>query len=304
MEIVHTPHVPDRLRGAVLAIGNFDGVHRGHQSLLALAKAEAAGQGRPAGVLTFEPHPRRLFRPDDPPFRITAAPLKHWRLEQAGMDFCCSLAFDWDFASQSAEEFIDSVLKRLNPSCIVIGGDFRFGQLRKGSAETLEKEGFRVLAIAPVHDADGAAYSSSRIREALRIGDIDGANAVLGWDWVIEGKVTKGDQRGRELGYPTANVPLGETLHPAYGIYAARIRIEGEDLWRASATNIGIRPMFELKIGQVEAHILDFSGDIYGKAVQIRPVRKIRGEAKFDSLNALIVQIGEDCRHARKILEV
>jgi riboflavin kinase/FMN adenylyltransferase len=302
MEIFTSPAIPESFRHAVIAIGNFDGVHRGHAHVLEMVKAEARKTGKRSGVLTFEPHPRHLFRPDDPPFRITPAPLKHERLAEEGIDFCCSLPFDWDFASQSADAFIDTVLGKLSPFCIVIGEDFRFGQLRKGTPDTLREAGLRVMTADSVADADGAILSSSRIREALRLGDIGQANTLLGWDWMIEGVVVKGDQRGRELGYPTANVRLSETLHPAYGIYAALVQVEGHERWFPSATNIGIRPMFELKVGQVEAHILDFDRDIYGKVLRIRPVKKLRGEAKFDSLEALVAQIDEDCRQARIVL--
>ncbi len=302
MEIFTAPAIPESFRHAVIAIGNFDGVHRGHSHVLEMVKAEARKTGAKTGVLTFEPHPRHLFRPDDPPFRITPAALKHVRLAEERIDFCCSLPFDWAFASQSAEVFITEVLGQIKPSCIVIGEDFRFGQLRKGTPDTLRESGLRVVTAETVADADGTIISSSRIREALRLGDITQANALLGWEWMIEGVVVKGDQRGRELGYPTANVRLSETLHPAYGIYAALVQVEGEDRWLPSATNIGIRPMFELKVGQVEAHILDFSSDIYGKVLRIRLVKKLRGEAKFDSLDALINQIEEDCRQSRILL--
>lgn len=302
MEIFTTPPIPDSFRNAVIAIGNFDGVHRGHSHVLEIVKAEARKTGVKAGVLTFEPHPRHLFRPDDPPFRITPISLKHKRLAEEGIDFCCSLTFDWAFASQSAEAFIADVLGQMEPSCIVIGEDFRFGQLRKGTPETLRDAGLRVITAEAVNDADGAVISSSRIREALRLGDIAQANALLGWDWMIEGMVVQGDRRGRELGYPTANVPLKDTLHPAYGIYAALAQVEGNDDWFPSATNIGIRPMFELKVGQVEAYIMDFNSDIYGKVLRIKPVKKLRGEAKFDSLEALVAQIEEDCRQARLLL--
>jgi riboflavin kinase/FMN adenylyltransferase len=290
---------------SVIAVGNFDGVHRGHVALLGHVKTLASGADVKSGLLTFEPHPRALFRSDDPPFRITPAPLKLRRLAASGLDFTCCLPFDWDFASQTAEAFIETVLRRgLKPSHIVVGQDFRFGQLRKGSAGTLRQAGFTVTEIAPVTNDDGTVFSSSLIRELLRKGEIEAANALLGYPWEIEGVVFHGNKRGRELGYPTANVPLGDTLHPAYGVYATRVQIEGEDQWRPAATNIGIRPMFKLQVGQVEAHILDFAGDIYGKKLRVQPVRKLRGEAKFDSLDALIRQIGEDCGQTRTVLTV
>lgn len=291
-------------RGAVVAIGNFDGVHLGHQALLAKTKQMADAKQAPFGVLTFEPHPRALFRPDDPPFRIASVELKRERLARSGADFVVSLPFNWDFASQSADDFVENILqKALAPAHVVVGADFRFGQLRKGCTDTIAAHGIGVTPFAPVCGEGAEKYSSSDVRGALRIGDIEKANAILGWDWEIRGTVQRGDRRGHELGYPTANVPLGDILHPSYGIYATWAMIEGESHWRMAATNIGIRPMFELKAGQVEAHILDMEDiDIYGKKLRIRPVRRLRGEAKFTSLEALIEQIEADCAEARKIL--
>ena len=294
----------DLPRGAVIAIGNFDGVHLGHRALLARGKAIASDGNKAFGVLTFEPHPRSLFRPDEAPFRITPPAIKHRLLGDCGVDFIVSLPFDWDFASQSAEEFVQKILVGpLAPSHVIVGHDFRFGQLRKGSAETIEAAGIAVTEFAPALSGTGEKYSSTAVRQALRLGDIDAANAILGWEWEIEGPVMRGDRRGHELGFPTANVLLGGLLHPSYGIYATLVRIEGEEQWRPAATNIGIRPMFELKQGQVEAHILDFEDrDIYGKNLRIKPVRKLRGEAKFTSLEALVAQISADCDQAGQIL--
>ncbi|HEU4839167.1 MAG TPA: riboflavin biosynthesis protein RibF, partial [Micavibrio sp.] len=279
----------DLPKGAVIAIGNFDGVHLGHRALLAQGKAIASAGNKTFGVLTFEPHPRSLFRPDEAPFRITPPAIKHRLLQDCGADFIVSLPFDWDFASQSAEEFVQKILaKALAPSHVIVGHDFRFGQLRKGSAETIEAAGIAVTKFAPAIGGTGEKYSSTAVRQALRLGDIDGANAILGWEWEIDGPVMRGDRRGHDLGFPTANVLLGNLLHPSYGIYATLVQIEGEKQWRPAATNIGIRPMFELRQGQVEAHILDFEDrDIYGKKLRIKPVKKLRGEAKFASLEAL-----------------
>jgi len=258
----------------------------------------------PFGVLTFEPHPRKLFRPDDPPFRITPPTLKYRQLESCGVDFTVSLNFNWDFASQSADAFVKNVLQLgLAPSHIIIGHDFRFGQLRKGDADTIRSAGLEVTQFAVVNNDSGEKYSSTTIRQNLRGGEIDAANDMLGWDWEVEGVIVRGDRRGHELGYPTANFPLGDVLHPAYGVYATLVQIEGENIWRPAATNIGIRPMFEVKVGQVEAHILDFEDrDIYGKVLRVRLVKRLRGEAKFDSLDALIVQIEADCRQVRAVL--
>lgn len=297
--------IPPESKGHVIAIGNFDGVHQGHLQLLARARKIADQSKRKLAVLTFEPHPRHLFRPDDPPFRLTSAATKARHLAQGGVDILYSLPFDWDFASLTAEQFINDILRQdLDAAHIVVGYDFCFGQLRKGTPETLEKSGLPLTIVEKI-SANGEALSSSAIRKALQLGKMDEANRLLGWDWEISGIVQKGDQRGREMGYPTANVPLGDVLHPAYGVYATWVRIaeDGENApWMASATNIGIRPMFAVPIGQVEAHIFNFDRDIYGKTLHIRPVRRLRGEAKFESLDALITQIGQDCVQAREIL--
>lgn len=300
--------LPADARNLVVAIGNFDGVHRGHQTLLDEAKKIATAQGKKLGVLTFEPHPRSLFRPDDPPFRLTTPDLKAERLMACGVDYIFPLNFNWDFASLSAEQFIQTVLRDgLNAAHLVIGYDFCFGQLRKGTPETLQNCGIPTTIVDKVADEGDDALSSSAIRTALRLGDLDRANGLLGWDWEIRGRVQVGDQRGRELGFPTANIRLGSLLHPAYGIYATLVKVVEDDGsesdWLPGATNIGIRPMFALSEGQVEAYIFDFNRDIYGKTIRVRPVKRLRGEAKFDSLDALIAQMTEDCRQARVLLE-
>jgi riboflavin kinase/FMN adenylyltransferase len=295
--------LPETAKGAVIAIGNFDGVHRGHAELLGRAAALAKAKGVKLGVLTFEPHPRALLRPDDPPFRITPAGLKARRLAECGVELLFSLKFDWPFASQPPAQFIDRVLRHgIVPLHIVVGNDFRFGQLRKGAPDDLRVAGFEVTVLDMVADEGDDKFSSSRIRQLLRQGDIGAANEALGWEWEIAGEVVPGDRRGRTIGFPTANVHLGDTLHPAYGVYAARVQVEGESEWRPAATNIGIRPMFELKVGQVETYIFDFDRDIYGGILRVRPVKRLRGEAKFDSLDTLVAQIRQDCEQARVIL--
>lgn len=296
--------LPASAKGHVIAIGNFDGVHLGHRAVINAAREMATARNLKLGILTFEPHPRSLFRPDDPPFRITPPDLKAQKLLEAGADFIVSLPFDWDFASQSAKSFVDNILvEKLSPAHVLAGEDFQFGQLRKGTLETIREAGLAVTGIAITGDADSDKFSSTVIRENLRAGNIAAANTMLGWDWEIRGEIVRGDRRGHELGYPTANVHLKNVLHPAYGVYATWVQIEGEDQWRMAATNIGIRPMFELKVGQVEAHILDFEDkDIYGRTLRIRPVQRLRGEAKFDTLEALITQIDADCDATRHIL--
>jgi riboflavin kinase/FMN adenylyltransferase len=298
-------NLPETAKGAVVAIGNFDGVHKGHQALLAEAGKIASAKGKKLGVLTFEPHPRMLFRPDEPPGRLTPPSVKAWRLEQSNVAFLYSLGFDWDFASQSAEEFIQKILKSgLNASHVVVGENFRFGQLRKGEAKDIEAAGIPVKSVSGVTDEKGEIYSSSLIRRALRQGELTEANAMLGWEWEMRGEIVKGDQRGRELGYPTANFSLGPTIHPAYGVYAARVNIEGEKEWHGAAVNIGIRPMFEIPEAQVESYIFDFNREIYGKTLRVQPVKRLRSEAKFNSVDELKAQMKEDCVQVKKVLKL
>ena len=295
--------IPTDSTGCVVAVGNFDAVHLGHQALLAEAKAIAVSRGAPFAVLTFEPHPRRVFRPDAPPFRVTPLAVKLDRFAACGVDCVYVCPFNWELAALSPEQFIQRILKDLiSPAMLVIGQDFHFGHNRSGNAELLQKSGIEVVSVSLLSDAQHAVVSATRVRGALQAGHIDEANALLGWEWELRGVVQHGDKRGREIGYPTANIPLGETLHPSYGVYATYVQIEGESAWRKAATNIGIRPMFELPTGLVEAHILDYEGDIYGKTVRVRIVKKIRDEMKFSSLDLLIAQIDGDCEEARKIL--
>lgn len=295
--------LPDDARGCVVVIGNFDGVHKGHQALIAQARKIADVKGLRLGVLTFEPHPRTLFRPDEPPCRITPKPLKAQRMRSCGVDVLFNVPFDWDFASRSADDFVQDVLKSgLGAAHIVVGYDFKFGQLRAGTPQTIRDAGIEVSVIDEVRIAPEEDLSSSRIRQFLRRGQIAEANHLLGWEWEMSGAVFRGDQRGRELGFPTANVALGEVIHPAYGIYAVFVQIEGEDEWRMGATNIGIRPMFTVPTAQVETYIFDFNGDLYDKVLRIKPVKRLRSEAKFASLEALIAQMEKDCADARAVL--
>ena len=306
MQIFKTfQNLPAAAKDTVVTIGNFDGVHNGHRFIIKRARDIARETGKKTAILTFEPHPRRLFRPDDPPGRLTPFDVKGWRLQEEGVDFLFSLPFDWDFASQSAEDFIFHVLKQgAGASHVVVGHDFKFGQLRKGDPEHIRQAGIPTTVIDEINDDGGALYSSSRTRQELRHGNIKEANQILGWDWEIRGEVIKGDRRGHELGYPTANIKLGETVHPAYGVYAARVAIDGENEWYGAAINIGIRPMFEIAEAQVESYIFNFNREIYGKILRVQPVQRLRGEAKFSSIEELKTQIAEDCVQAEKILKL
>lgn len=295
--------IPEGARNAVTAIGNFDAVHIGHQALLNAARKRSDSLGLRCAVLTFEPHPRRVFRTDDPPFRVTPLPLKLERFAASGVDIVYVCPFNWELAALAPEDFIGSILKgKLAPAEIFVGHDFHFGHNRTGNPAYLREFGLQVTDLTLKMDDHHGVISATRIRGALQAGHIDEANSLLGWDWEIRGVVGHGDKRGREIGYPTANVPLGETLHPAYGVYATLVRVGGQEVWMKAATNIGIRPMFEAQTGLVEAHILDFNGDLYGKTLHVRPIKKIRDEMKFSSLGELVHQIDRDCAQIRAIL--
>lgn len=294
--------VPDDAKNAVIVIGNFDAVHSGHQMLIKTAQEFAASEKLPVAVLTFEPHPKRVFRADDPPFRVTPLPVKLERLEALGVDHVYVCPFNWELSALSADDFIQAILKdKLSPAHIFIGADFHFGQHRTGNAATLIAAGIPTTAMTLKDDGHHSPISASRIRSAIQAGHIAEANELLGWEWFIEGTVEHGNKRGREIGYPTANVQLGETIHPSYGIYATMVQIEGETLWRPAATNIGIRPMFKVETGLVEAFIFDYTGDLYDKTIRVKPLRKIRDEMAFRCLDDLIIQMDKDCIEIRKI---
>ena len=296
-------HIPDKARGAIVVIGNFDGVHKGHQALFDAALARAREIEKPFAVLTFEPHPKRFFMPDTKPFRITPRLVKQRQLDARGADYVFEMTFNSALAQMRPQSFIDEVLiDRLNVAEIFVGHDFRFGHKREGSAETLQNSPVPTTVIEQVGDEGDSVYASSRVRELLEAGDIEAANTILGWDWEIESVVTHGDKRGRELGYPTANLQLGETIHPAYGVYAGRVCIDDESSWRPAALNIGVRPMFQVETGLVEAYLLNFDGDLYERTLRVQPVAKIRDEQNFDDLDALKARMAEDCRQAEAIL--
>lgn len=295
--------LPEVAKDSVVVIGNFDGVHKGHQRLLQTASDIAQDLGKKLAVLTFEPHPRELFRPDEPPCRITPLQLKAERLELSGVDILFSIPFNWEVASMSAQDFIDSILKQaLDAAHIVVGYDFHFGQMRKGTSQTLLDAGLPVTTVSEIKLEDRQELSSSKIRHLLRHGDILEANRLLGWNWEIQGKIIHGDKRGRLLGFPTANMSLGNAVHPAYGVYAAKVRINEEKEWKNAAVNIGIKPMFEIKNAQIETYVFDFNSNIYEQNMRVRPIRHIRGEAKFSSVEELVMQMEKDCIEIKKIL--
>ncbi len=286
----------------VVAIGNFDGVHKGHAALLAHARKISDEIGARLVAVTFEPHPRQFFKPDGMPFRLTPEDVKIRRLKACGVDDVEVLDFNRIMANLSAAQFIDFIVAdHLEAAHVVVGADFHFGHNRAGHVDTLEADGrFKVDAISLQNSGD-TPVSSTRVREALQKGDIETANALLGWEWEMEGEVVHGDKRGRELGYPTANIPLGETLCPAHGIYAVRVDT-GDGLWRMGAASIGLRPMFAVKAPLLEVFLLDYEADLYGRTLRVRPIKKLRDEAKFETLDALKAQMEKDVDLVRSLI--
>ncbi len=295
-------------RGATVAIGNFDGVHVGHQSVIGLTADIAARSGTRLGVLTFEPHPREYFAPDAPAFRLMNAEAKENRLEKLGVSHLYQLNFNAALSGLSAEEFArDVIAQGLGLHHVVIGSDFCFGKGRSGTADTLvmlgKLYGFDVTVVDLIRDGK-EVYSSTAIRTALSDGRPQDAARMLGHLHRIEGQVIHGDQRGRELGFPTANLALDGLHRPRYGVYAVVVDIlDGAHKGRYhGAASIGLRPTFGVNIANLEVFLFDFSGDLYGATLSVALVEFQRPEVKFDSLDALIEQMDADCIESRKIL--
>src|SRR4051812_28470589 len=303
--VVHddTPTV-SRLRGAVAAIGNFDGVHRGHRAVIDAALARAGAIGTHAIAVTFEPHPRNVLRPAEPVFRLTGEAEKLRLLATTGLSGALVLTFDTAFAALTAEEFVTRILVgRLAIRGAAIGFDFHFGHQRGGSPAFLtgqgERHGFSVDTAAPLED-EGRPVSSSSIRAALAEGRVVEAAELLGYPWFASGTVIKGDQRGRDLGFPTANIRLDQNCSLKHGIYAVRIAVDG--VIRDGVASFGTRPTFDDGAPLLEVHVFDFSGDLYGKDVDVAFIGWIRPELKFDSADALVARMNEDARLARAAL--
>ncbi|QIK78338.1 bifunctional riboflavin kinase/FAD synthetase [Sphingomonas piscis] len=295
--------VPDRLRGAIIALGNFDGFHLGHQAVVGRAVARGHHERRPVIVGTFFPHPVRFFKPDLPPFRLTSLDQRERLFAHAGADAMLVFDFDADLAATDAEDFV-GLLAKLGVAGVVTGEDFSFGRGRGGNAELLRELGAShdiVAETVPAVTLENELISSSRIREALKAGDPGTATRLLSRPFAIEGVVQHGDARGRELGYPTANLPMEQYLRPAYGIYAVRVWLDDEHQY-AGVANLGTRPMFDPPQELLEAHLFDFDGDLYGCKIEVALHHFIRGEEKFDSLEALVTQMDHDSAEARRLL--
>lgn len=307
--IRHYEGVPAEARGAVVALGNFDGVHLGHQAVIRQADEIARSRKAPLAVLTFEPHPRTFFRPQDPPFRLTPFRIKTRHLQALGIDYAYDLVFDSGMASKSAETFVTEVLvEGFGVAHVVVGYDFCFGKGRGGNASLLTefggRHGFGVTSVAAARGGTGPAYSSTLVRELLCAGNPRGAAATLGRPWEIEGRVEHGDARGRQLGFPTANVALGEYLQPKLGVYAVMAADDAavEKRWIHGVANLGIRPTVGGTRVQLEVHLFDFSGDLYGRHLRVALIDFIRAEMKFGGLDALKAQIAADSAEARRML--
>jgi riboflavin kinase/FMN adenylyltransferase len=297
---------PDTLKGGVVAIGNFDGVHRGHQAVLSQAVNLAKANGVSATVLTFEPHPRTFFKPDAPLFRLTDAHTKANLFEALGFDCVVQHAFNSALSSTLAEDFVKSLLvDAMAVSHVVTGYDFHFGKGRGGSPQFLQEAGakhsFSALIVSAFTDEGGGVISSSRIRECLANANLAEANALLGYSYRVSGEVIKGQQLGRTLGYPTANITLPPEATLAHGIYAVRARLADGSLHDGVAS-YGRRPTFDNGEALLETFVFDFSGDLYGQEITIYLESWLRGEEKFDSAEALVEQMDKDSQEAKAYL--
>ncbi len=309
MRIIRDPYFIDPAdKGAVATIGNFDGVHLGHRAVIDIARDIAMATKAPLGVLTFEPHPRQFFRPDAAPFRLMNAAARAHRLEKLQVEKLLELPFNAALSGLSAQDFASQILKhQLGLTHVVVGGDFCFGKGRTGHAADLVRFGADMgfgVTIAPMVSLAQAEVSSTAIRAALTDGRPRDAAAMLGHWHRIEGPVIRGDQRGRELGYPTANMSIAGLHPPRFGVYAVKVDVldgphQGEF---TGAASIGVRPMFGVNTANCETYIFDFKGDLYGATLSVALVDYLRPELKFDGLPALITQMDADCARAREIL--
>ena len=297
----------------VAAIGNFDGVHKGHQHLIAAAKTLAVDLGLPLAILTFSPHPRAFFRPQDPPFMIMDEIQKHRVLSSYGADIIVNITFDEALRVTSPEAFVQNILKPLQIVHLFAGVDFAFGRARAGTIETLamlgKDFGMQATGVSLAKDDNQIAISSTRIRAALQSGQVALAQEMLSRPYKIAGLVAQGDQRGRTIGFPTANIEMKNQLHPAFGVYAITACLfdpdganSNEGVCYDGVANIGIRPTVNNRGVLAEAHLFDFNDDIYGQRIEIALKGYVRAEMKFENLAALKDQIGKDTQTAKEIL--
>ena len=309
MRIIRTQSAADpENRGSAAAIGNFDGVHLGHQAVIDVARGAAAADKAALAVMTFEPHPRNFFTPDAPPFRLMNAAARAHRLEKLGVDILFEFPFSAELASLSPEDFASRILRDgLGLKHAIVGADFRFGRDRSGTAEELrafgKDFGFNV-SVVPMLDLAEGPVSSTAIRDALTEGDPRTAARMLGHWHRIEGTIEQGDQRGRELGYPTANMSIAGLHPPKFGVYAVRAEVlTGPHIGRyEGAASIGVRPTFGVNAPNCETFLFDFKGDLYGAEMSVALIEYLRPEVKFTTVEALIRQMDADCETAARIL--
>jgi riboflavin kinase/FMN adenylyltransferase len=297
--------IPDALKGSIVALGNFDGFHLGHQAVVSRAIARGFHERRPVIVATFEPHPVRFFKPEVPPFRLTTLDQREQLFAHAGADAMLVFEFGAALAAMDAEEFVSDVLAtKIGAAGVVTGDDFSFGKGRRGDVALLRAvgalHGVGAEAVAQV-ELDGERISSGRIREELVAGNIGEATRMLSRDYAIEGVVQRGDARGRELGYPTANITMSDYQRPKYGIYAVRVTLD-DGSEHPGVASLGVRPMFDPPEELLEAYLFGFDGDLYGRTIEVALHGYIREERKFDSLNVLMAQMREDEARARALL--
>lgn len=297
---------PENAKGSVIALGNFDGFHRGHQAIINRTIKIASDSGRPSAVMSFEPHPVSFFKPDSEKFRLTDAKKKAALLKKAGIDLLFLPEFNKEFAAIEAKDFIREILiKHLKVSHIVTGYDFIFGRKRSGNAamlhEMAEKYGYGYTEVSPVGDEE--VFSSTSIRKYLRSNNLQQAAHILGRNYTISGIVERGDNRGKSLGFPTINVNCGSFLSPAKGVYAVKVKIADDNKIYNAVANIGNKPTFDGVKEEIEVHIFDFDKDIYSSEVEVEFISYIRDEKKFNGAEDLINQIKQDCLTAREILK-
>ena len=300
-----TERIEGELRGAIVALGNFDGFHFGHQAVAGKALSWAREESRPAIIATFDPHPVRFFKPDLPPFRLTSLDQRQRLFADAGASAMLVFQFDAGLAGTTAEDFITKLLvDRFGAAGVVTGADFTFGKGAKGNIEVLREvgaaHGLKSEAVSPISDSDDV-ISSSRIRAAVKEGDCEEAGRLLTRPFAIQGEVIHGDKNGRILGYPTANIDIGEYLRPKYGIYAVKGLLPDGRVLKGAA-NLGIRPSFDPPKELLEPYFFDFAEDLYGQTIEVELHHFLRGEQKFDDLEALKVQMEKDCDKARELL--
>lgn len=295
-------------QGAVIALGNFDGLHRGHQAVIAQAQTIADNLDAPLGIGLFRPHPYRFFKPDAPPFRLMSARIRAQVMDELGVEFLYEIPFSETLRDMDDTEFVEQVLHQgLGIKHVVVGEDYGFGKNRCGNVESLTRlcadRGIGVTAISPVglHKLYGK-YGSTEIRKALKEGDVFHAQHMLSRAWRVDGLVQKGQQRGRTINFPTANLDFAELVRPKFGVYVVEVRIDGEKVWRPAVANTGNRPTVDGEEARLEVHVLDFDRDLYHQLIDVRFRSFIRPEMKFESFDALKSQIQKDANGARAIL--